>query len=83
MPTSAMAATAPRLRMAGSEPPEKTSTRSPARWRSHPAAIWDRPALCTQRKSTAGVRTSIGIDYAPAPVDKSCSGIHAPVSAFD
>src|SRR5262245_5943949 len=57
MPTSAIAATALRLTApAGSDPPENTSTRSPARWRIQPAAIWERPALWTQRNSTAGRR---------------------------
>ena len=55
MPTSAIAAIAAGLiSLAGSEPPEHTATRSPARWRSQPAAICERPALCTQRNSTAG-----------------------------
>src|ERR1035438_1505194 len=56
MPTSAIASTTTGLSCSpGSEPPVKTSTLSPARLRSQPAAIWDRPALCTQRKSTPGL----------------------------
>ena len=58
MPFSAIAATAAWLSSAaGSEPPEKTSTRSPARWRIQPAAICDRPALWTHRNSTLGLRS--------------------------
>ncbi len=56
MPTSAMAATAAGLTAApGWEPAERTSTRSPARWVSQAAAIWERPALWTQTNSTDGL----------------------------
>src|SRR4249919_3776376 len=55
IPTSAMAATAAGFTSAaGSEPPDETSAPSPARCRSHPAAIWERPALCTHRNTTLG-----------------------------
>src|SRR3954465_9110304 len=55
MPTSAIAATAAGLTWsAGSGPAGGTSTVSPARCRSQPAAICDRPALCTQTNSTLG-----------------------------
>jgi hypothetical protein len=55
MPTSAIAAIAVAfVASPGSDPPENTSTVSPARRRNQPAAIWERPALCTQRNRTAG-----------------------------
>src|SRR5690606_6268106 len=53
MPTSCMACTATGLiRSAGREPAERTSMRSPASSRRNPAAICERPALCTQTKRT-------------------------------
>src|SRR5919107_2640358 len=56
MPTSAIACTATGLiRSAGSEPAERTSTVSPASCRSQPAAICERPALCTQTNRTLGL----------------------------
>src|SRR5690349_13159461 len=56
MPTSAIASTAAGLIvLPGAEPAERTSTVSPARWRSQPAAIWERPALCTQTNRTLGL----------------------------
>src|SRR5262249_44930351 len=56
MPTSAIASTAAGLTVsAGSDPPENTSTRFAARCSSHAAAICDRPALCTHRKTTLGL----------------------------
>src|SRR3954453_1438712 len=55
MPTSRIASTATGLTWsAGWLPAERTSTSSPARWRSQPAAIWERPALGTQTNSTLG-----------------------------
>src|SRR5215217_6164572 len=58
MPTSAITSIAAGLTvLAGSEPPEKTSTRSPARCLSQPEAICDRPALCTHRNITLGLST--------------------------
>src|SRR5689334_4191053 len=55
-PTSRMAWTAAGLTVsAGAEPAERTSIRSPARWRSQPAAICERPALCTQTNRTLGL----------------------------
>src|SRR3712207_3257639 len=55
MPTSAIASTAAGLTCsAGSEPAERTSTASPPSARSQPAAIWERPALCTQTNRTLG-----------------------------
>ena len=38
----------------GAVPAERTSTASPARWVRKPAAICDRPALCTHTNSTVG-----------------------------
>src|SRR4051812_31271974 len=56
MPTSAIASIAAGLTvLAGSEPPEKTSTRSPDRCFSQAAAICERPALCTHRNRTLGL----------------------------
>src|SRR3954447_19769488 len=56
MPTSAMACTAAGLTASlGAEPAERTSTASPAREASQPAAIWERPALCTQTNRTLGL----------------------------
>jgi hypothetical protein len=61
MPTSRIASTADGLVCsAGSEPAERTSTASAARWRSQPAAIWERPALCTQRNRTLGLSVTGG-----------------------
>src|SRR5512143_1462664 len=55
MPTSAMAATTAGLTVeAGADPAERTSTWPPARWVRKPAAIWERPALCTHTNSTDG-----------------------------
>src|SRR5699024_4715323 len=55
MPTSAMASTAAGLiESAGADPAERTAMRSPASSLSHPAAIWDRPALWTQTNKTLG-----------------------------
>ena len=55
IPTSAIAATAVGLVSSpGLDPAENTLNLPRPRWRSHPAAIWERPALCTQRKSTEG-----------------------------
>ena len=57
MPTSAMTSIAAGFTsLPGFEPPEKTSAPLPARCLSQPAAIWERPALCTQRKTTIGTR---------------------------
>ena len=57
VPTSAIARTATGLmRSAGSDPAERISTASPARWRSQPAAICERPALCTHEQK-AGLVT--------------------------
>src|SRR3954452_15076016 len=56
IPTSRMASTTAGLMWwAGSEPADRTSTASPARWRSQPAAIWERPAVCTQTNRTLGL----------------------------
>src|SRR3954447_18223262 len=61
MPTSAMASTATGLMCApGAEPAERTSTRSPASWRSQPWAIWERPALWTQTNRTLGLADTGG-----------------------
>ena len=54
-PTSFIASTAAGLTAsAGSEPALRTATRSPASFVISPAAIWLRPALWTQTKSTCG-----------------------------
>src|SRR4051812_42020484 len=59
MPTSRIASTATRLICsAGSEPPDQATARPAARWLNQPSAICDRPALCTQRNSTAGSASS-------------------------
>src|SRR5438067_1755073 len=56
IPTSAIASTAAGFTvLAGSEPPEKTSTPSPDRCLSQPAAICERPALWTHRNRTLGL----------------------------
>src|SRR5690242_19217743 len=58
IPTSAIAATAAGFSCeAGSEPPEYATARPAARCSNQPSAIWLRPALCTQRNSTAGRRS--------------------------
>jgi hypothetical protein len=55
MPSSAMAATTAGLRAsAGSEPTERTTTLPLGWWSSRAAAIWLRPALCTQTNRTSG-----------------------------
>src|SRR5664280_156860 len=56
MPTSCMASTAAELTWSvGRLPAERTSTAPAARVARKPAAIWERPALCTQRNRTAGL----------------------------
>jgi hypothetical protein len=56
MPTSAIAATATGLiYSAGSPPAVRTSTLFPARWLRNPAAISDRPALCTHPNKTLSI----------------------------
>jgi len=56
MPSSPIASTAIGLICsAGIEPAERTSMRSPAMSRRNPAAICERPALCTQTKRTEGL----------------------------
>src|SRR5690348_3942947 len=55
-PTSAMACTTAGLSwLAGWDPAEETRTRPAAWWSSSAAAIWERPALCVQTKSTSGM----------------------------
>ncbi len=57
MPTSAIASTAAGLTVSpGFEPAERTSTRSPARWVSQAAAIWERTALWTHTNRTGDLR---------------------------
>src|SRR6266571_4843986 len=59
-PISFMASTTRVLRCsAGSLPADRTVTVSPASLCSSPAAIWLRPALCTQTKRTSGICISI------------------------
>src|SRR5665647_3284163 len=56
MPTSAIAVTAEGFTSSpGMLPAERTSTCPPLRWVRKPAAIWDRPALCTQTNRTLGM----------------------------
>src|SRR5512144_2175372 len=60
MPTSAMAATATGLtRSAGMVPAERISTASLASAVRKPAAIWERPALCTQTNRTLGLSDTV------------------------
>jgi hypothetical protein len=62
MPISVIAVTAAGLiSSASSVPAERTSMRSSARFVRSAAAIWDRPALCTQTKSTAGADRSSAV----------------------
>src|SRR4051794_38385861 len=59
-PTSAIAATAEGFtRSPGTEPAERTSTRSPARWVRNPAAICERPALWTQTNRTEAAGAAV------------------------
>ena len=61
MPSSAIASIATGLiRSFGSEPADSTSTRSPASARRKPAAICERPALCTQTNRTVGFSGIVG-----------------------
>src|SRR5665647_1131548 len=56
MPTSAIAATAEGFTWSpGMLPAERTSTCPLLRWIRNPAAICDRPALCTQTNRTLGL----------------------------
>src|SRR6478609_9314286 len=56
MPTSAMACTATGLTWsAGIDPADRTSTFPSERAVRKPAAIWERPALCTQTNNTLGL----------------------------
>jgi hypothetical protein len=56
MPTSAIAATAAGFTWSpGRLPAERTSTAPLDRAVRNPAAIWERPALCTHTNSTDGV----------------------------
>src|SRR3954451_16645751 len=62
MPASAIASTAAGLTASlGAEPAERTSTRSPARAVRKPAAIWERPALCTQTNRTLGLSDMVSL----------------------
>ena len=64
MPSSAIAATTRGLTAsAGSLPAERTVTLPPARWSSSAAAIWLRPALCTQTKSTSGTVEAYALTF--------------------
>ena len=72
MPTSAMARTAAWFTsLPGSEPPDQAMALPSARWLNQPSAIWDRPALWTQRNSTVGV---------PSPLPPGLAGINPPLS---
>src|ERR1700690_460064 len=56
IPTSAIASIAAGLiSRPGSDPPDHATARPAARSLNQPTAIWDRPALWTQRKRAAGV----------------------------
>ena len=56
MPTSAIACTATGLTWsAGIDPADRTSTRPPESAVRKPAAIWERPALCTHTNNTLGL----------------------------
>ena len=56
MPSSAIASIATGLiESFGAEPAERTSMRSCPKAFIKPAAIWERPALCTQTNSTVGL----------------------------
>src|SRR4051794_21984755 len=64
IPTSRIAWTATGLSWpAGSEPAERTSTASSPNERSQPAAICERPALCTQTNSTVGLSDMRGFSH--------------------
>src|SRR5438132_13356113 len=54
MPTSAMARTASGCTQVASVPALATSSRSPAKARKNPSAIWLRAELCVQRTRTRG-----------------------------
>ncbi len=55
IPRSRMASTAAGLTAwPGSEPPDQATARRPAMCSKNPMAIWERPALWTQRNSTVG-----------------------------
>src|ERR1035438_6353115 len=70
MPTSAIAATADGLTWSpGMLPAERTSTSPPPRWARKPAAIWERPALCTQTNRTLGLSA---MGYVPFEEDHRC-----------
>src|SRR5215469_14942778 len=61
-PISAMAWTTAGLSWsAGCDPAEVTRTRPAACWASSAAAIWDRPALWVQTKSTSGTSAMPGV----------------------
>ena len=65
IPTSAIALDDVRIDLLGRAlPAERTCTRPSASWSSSAAAIWLRPALCTQTNSTSG--TVLG-DRSPRP----------------
>src|SRR5580658_2846661 len=65
IPFSAIAATTAGFNDSpGAVPAEWTMTRPPPRRRVKPAAIWDRPALWTQRYRTSGFR--YGVTYSPS-----------------
>src|SRR5690349_2443924 len=63
-PTSAIASTATGLTCAaGADPADRTSTAPPDSADRNPAAICDRPALCTHTKRTLGL--SVVVTAAP------------------
>src|SRR5664279_2228902 len=73
MPTSAIAATADGFTWSpGILPAERTSTRPPPRWVRNPAAIWDRPALCTQTNRTLGLSV---MGWVPFEESDRCLGV--------
>src|ERR1700735_989390 len=70
-PSSAIAVTTAGLRVSpGADPAEWTAMLAPARAASSAAAIWDRPALWTQRKRTSGRVSVMGGDLLDRPEDR-------------
>src|ERR1019366_685594 len=73
MPTSAIAATADGFTWSpGMLPAERTSTSPPPRWARKPAAIWERPALCTQTNRTLGL---VAMGWIPFEENDCCLGV--------
>src|SRR5258708_422839 len=74
-PISAMAWTTAGLSwLAGWDPAERTCTPPPASWSSRAAAIWERPALWVQTKSTSGMSV-MGCFSRIEPASRSAGGL--------